>query len=397
MYIFDNLNQALIGMSKELIKKGVSRNTRGFDCFELPHPVLICINNPTDRCVTIPERKWNKILPFVESLWIALGSNDLDELPGNYVRNLYNFSDDGKTWRAGYGPRIRCFTASNIDYGHEQLKANYFKVDQLKFVIDSLKRDENSRQAIISIGDPPKDCYNNNGKLKETKDFPCTRSIHLQVNVNGELDCIVDIRSNDILWGFSAVNVFNFTFIQEYVANILRLPIGKYYHKADNFHFYDSFKGNIRTFSNIDMNLYQTDKKFEYRYQIYDLGHFDELVVELFAYERELRVYKNYYLHNFYNDMFNDWGKVFYYYHSKIPVSFLNPYLNKLFKCSDIDKSVYDLVFNANKDIVGVYNGRNINCYEVNSSVEGYISKCVSDGKKAIYLGKTNKFGKLNF
>ena len=47
------------------------------------------------------------------------------------------------------------------------------------------------------------------------------------------------MRSNDMLWGASAVNIFNFTFMQEYFAAMLNMEIGSYFHIANNFHFYE--------------------------------------------------------------------------------------------------------------------------------------------------------------
>jgi len=326
-------------MCSNLLEYGETRETRGHHCVEIPYPVLICINNPTDRYVTIPERKWNKVLPFAESLWLALGLNDLDELPGNYVKNLYNFSDNGRTWRAGYGPRMRYFSGHGSDY--DISKRDEAKVysgdinhtDQLKFVIDTLNRDINSRQAIITIHDPAKDDFDRDGGLKVTKDQPCTRSIHFQVNTKGELDCIVDIRSNDVLWGFSAVNVINFAIMQEYVANIMGLPIGKYYHFAHNFHYYEDFESRVVELRDVgfsDPNYHKESVKFQYKDPIGDLENFDFLLDLLFDYEKSLR--EGYSLPcDLGNDMFNDWAKVFYNYWTKQPVYFENPHLNKLF------------------------------------------------------------------
>lgn len=235
MYEVENLNQALITMSKAIVKEGKWRETRGVKCLEIPHPVLICITNPTDRYVTIEERKWNKILPWMESLWIGLGRNDM-ELPLRYVKNLGNYSDDGLFMRAGYGPRIRGYNNSYVDYA---FNGKYdFGIDQLRYVIMSLQKDINTRQASITIHDPIKDDFGKDGKLKETKDTPCTRTIQFMV-VDGKLDCTVTMRSNDVLWGFSAVNVFNFTLMQEYVSAIVGVPVGKYYHFANNLHVYE--------------------------------------------------------------------------------------------------------------------------------------------------------------
>lgn len=337
MYKFENLNSALIGMSKELIKNGVKRKTRGFDCIEMPHPVLICIENPSDRYVTIKERKWNKILPFAESLWLALGINDLNSLPGNYVKNLYNFSDNGYTWRAAYGPRMRSYSGDSVDYQLSDKNSVLYKnrhydyVDQFKFVIDTLKKDLSSRQALITIHDPVKDDFDKCGNLKITKDQPCTRSVHFQVNHNGELDVITHLRSNDCLWGFSAVNVFNFALMQEYMANILGLKIGNYYHLVDNFHYYENFTDMLKKISRLDITAYQTGEKFQYDDKIANLEEFDSLIDCLYSYEKRLRTDSINKTMFFGNQMFDDWGKVFFKYWTKKTVEFTNPYLEKLF------------------------------------------------------------------
>lgn len=337
MYKFENLDQALIGMSHELLEHGRARKTRGFDCIEMPHPIIVCIENPSDRFVTIKERKWNKILPFVESLWISLGINDLDTLPGNYVSNLYTFSDNGKTWRAGYGPRIRAFSGLRDDYCiSEPAHRNVFAgrtgvVDQLKFVVECFKRDPQSRQAMISIADPAKDCFEMDGSLKITKDQPCSRSLHFQMSVDGELDIIVDMRSNDILWGFSAVNVCNFAILQEVVASIIDVPVGRYYHKADNFHFYENFRDKIEAFSKMNMNEYSSKEWFHYSQPLESIENYDRLLGELFIYENGLRAGVVSAKRDFNNDMFNDWGKVFYQHWTGNKVVFHSPFLNKLF------------------------------------------------------------------
>lgn len=336
MYSFKNLNEALLGMSMELLDNGVWEETRGFRCKKLPHPILICIEDIRDRHVTLPERKWNKILPFVESLWIALGLNDLDVLPGNYVKKLYDFSDNGRTWRAGYGSRLRYFSGHENDYDisncrHAKIYSGGVNfTDQLKYVVDVLFKDINSRQAGITIHDPAKDDFYGNGNLKITKDQPCTRTIHFQMN-EGKLDCTVTMRSNDILWGFSAINVFNFTFMQEYVASILDVPVGKYYHFVNNFHVYENFIPKLELI--INNNVLYRPKSYDFKYEdsLYTLDNFDTLINKLFKYEQQLRIDQDYGFPPFTNDMFYDWGLVFYNYHTNGGFKFKNPYLNDLF------------------------------------------------------------------
>jgi thymidylate synthase len=260
-FSFEGINEALVQMSRALLEEGVYRKTPGFQsensnsCIELSYPVVIEIRNPSAREVKIPIRKWNKTLPYAESLWIALGWNNLDDLPGRYVKNLYSFSDDGRTWRAGYAPRIRFYDGSNMQYsiGKYGNDNPFIKkeetVDQLKYVYETLKKDVNSRQALITIHDPIKDSQID----LVTRDQPCTRSLHFMV-VEGKLNLYTTMRSNDLLWGFSAVNNFNFTFMQEYVSRILNIPIGKYYHIAHNFHIYENFVDKVKKISDFDLD-----------------------------------------------------------------------------------------------------------------------------------------------
>ena len=66
---FNDIDEALIGMSNVLLTVGVKRKTRGFDCIEMPDPVKITLTDPTSRIVHNPARKWSKTLPCAESLW----------------------------------------------------------------------------------------------------------------------------------------------------------------------------------------------------------------------------------------------------------------------------------------------------------------------------------------
>lgn len=67
----------------------------------------------------------------------------------------------------------------------------------------------------------------------------CTNWLHFQRSAAGALDLHVVMRSNDLWWGFSGVNVTNFTLLQELVAACLRWPLGAYYHTAGNLHLYE--------------------------------------------------------------------------------------------------------------------------------------------------------------
>lgn len=267
------INSFTVGMARELLDFGIKREMHGFQantasaCYEIPEPVVVKIEDPTARQILIPERKWNRVLPYAESLWMILGSNDLDDLPGHFVKSVYNFSDDGHTWRGGYGPRIRRYTGISNQYyrslnnrkissQEDQAKDSFVNVDQLRYVIETLRNEPTSRQALITIHDPAKDSLLG---LK-TRDIPCTRSLHFMI-VDGKLNLYVWMRSNDFIWGAQAVNIPNFTLMQQYVAKILNVPMGSYYHIVDNFHFYESSKELVETLAEVKMeDAYEMDR-----------------------------------------------------------------------------------------------------------------------------------------
>lgn len=310
---YEGINSFLIGASKLLRKEGVRRETRGSVCFELPEPAIFKITTPQAREVTIPKRKWNRTLPYAESLWIASGRNNMAYIT-HYLSRIMDFSDDGLYMRGGYGPRYRNYNGETEDYRIESINVRQTgSVDQLRYVIECFKADVETRRAVMSFGDPMKDDFDDEGRLKVSKDIPCTRELHFmkQSGVN-KLDLIVRMRSNDLIWGASAVNLFNYTFMQEYVAAILGMEIGNYYHIADNLHYYDRHQELIKTLSEMDgadETIVGYDKTFR------NLVEFDELITRLSEEEMSMRMETDsYQVSGFEDPFFQHWYEVLFEY-----------------------------------------------------------------------------------
>ncbi len=310
-YQFRGINSALQTLCREILDKGVWRETRGFKCLEFPEPVLIKITDPTSRWCTIKERKWVMSLPYAEGLWIASGRNDM-ELPGSYVKNLYTYSDDQKYMRAAYGTRIRRYNGISEDYEIGKDFIGYDggieQVDQFDFVEKSFKRDTNTRQAGITIHDVMKDSFNEDGSVKTSKDFPCTRTLQLQMSTEGKLNFTTTMRSNDLIFGFGHINLFNFSFMQEYWSSILTIPVGQYYHFANNFHIYEDKLEMVKSIA--EAQDYE-DESYEYEKTFNSLTEFDSMLKKLEDLEEELR--KNSYDSGFrFEDpFFSDWHNIF--------------------------------------------------------------------------------------
>jgi len=212
-----------------IIKEGKEVEVRGLMTKEI-HPCLMHITDPKKRTLLYPKRGNNPFATLAETLWVLAGRNDIKFL-SMFLPRAADFSDDGEVWRAGYGPRIRKW------YGFDD-NGNAKEVDQIEFVIKQLLKDPNSRQAIISIWDPAKE-----DTVEKTKDFCCCNWIHFMIR-DGALDCTVVVRSNDAIWGLSSINVYEWTVLQEILANVLGVKVGQYYHMSDSLHLYQDVGKN---------------------------------------------------------------------------------------------------------------------------------------------------------
>lgn len=303
------INTFLKSACKLLLDEGCVRKTRGYRCIELPGPAIFKIFEPTARLITIPQRKWNWALPYAESLWIASGRNDMNFM-NYYLPRLMDYSDDGVSMRGGYGPRFRHFSGIRKDYYYYSIRdCTNTETDQLRYSIECLKQDINSRRAIIVFGDPNKDCFSLNGAIKETKDIPCTQTIQFVKNsITNKLDMYVFMRSNDLLWGASAVNIFNYTFILEYVSAIIGLEIGSYYHITTNLHYYEDKKDMVEAIAKENEII---DFPYVYNKTFTTLQEFDCLIKKLSIAENEMRNNKE--ISNnilWEDDFFRDWYNV---------------------------------------------------------------------------------------
>jgi thymidylate synthase len=111
--------------------------------------------------------------------------------------------------------------------------------NQFLGVVETLKKDKDSRQAICHIN-LPSDVKN---LLDQgTKDFPCTLNLAFFIRED-KLHLIVTMRSNDAVTGFT-VDLFQFTMMQEMMLCLLKstypdLELGYYYHTAYSMHLYE--------------------------------------------------------------------------------------------------------------------------------------------------------------
>ena len=110
------------------------------------------------------------------------------------------------------------------DYTYHERFSKY-----IPFVIDELKRNRESRRAVISVRDNEIDSRN--------KDAACMQSIQFFIR-NDKLDCMTLFRSNDLPEAFF-FNAFGLIKLQERVAGQLGVQTGTYTHRSNSMHYYE--------------------------------------------------------------------------------------------------------------------------------------------------------------
>jgi len=195
---------------------------------------------PKERVLFNPVRDANPFFHFMEALWIMDGRDDVAFL-NQFNSNISTFSDDGKTFNAPYGYRLRrhfktAIFGTEINYSfhpEERAIVGMETVDQVVEIVELLRRDPDTRRAVLCLWDPVKDLN------RESKDIPCNDLVAFKLR-DGVLDMTVMNRSNDAMWGAYGANAVQFSMLQEFVACAVGVEVGCYRQVSDSFHVYTS-------------------------------------------------------------------------------------------------------------------------------------------------------------
>lgn len=189
----------------------------------------LTLTNPTARCVGGQGRDVNIFFLLAEALWIWAGRKDVKFL-NIFNSNMEQFSDDGKTFHAPYGFRLRHWGIASEDIASEENKHYFQGEDQIKTSIKLLSESNESRRVVMSIWNPDLDLD------FSSKDLPCNDLVMFKIR-NGGLHTTIANRSNDLHWGLPT-NVFQFSFLSEIVAKILGVKFVGQTHNSQSLHFY---------------------------------------------------------------------------------------------------------------------------------------------------------------
>jgi thymidylate synthase len=217
------LDDLLRQVFKEVLRSGKHiKPTKGWNK-ELSG-ILLELRRPTAR-LSRTETKGTVFSSLGETLWYLAKTNRLDFI-AYYLPRYRKSSDDNRTLYGAYGPRL--FRKRG-------------KVDQIRGIIDLLKRKPNTRQAVIQLFDAE-------DIIAPHKDIPCTCTLQLMIR-GSRLHMLANMRSNDAYLGLPH-DVFAFTFLQEIIARSIGVKLGLYKHVVGSLHLYDTDWQKAKQFMN---------------------------------------------------------------------------------------------------------------------------------------------------
>jgi len=176
---------------------------RGMVTLETPTSVTVPLTNSV---VTVAARKLNYKFAVAEAYWILSGYSLLSDLH-DQANKWVPFSDDGIRASGAYGPPF---------------------LEQFRYVVDTLKADTYSRQAVMTIWRP---------NPRPSKDIPCTVALQFVIREQ-QLNVHVTMRSSD-LWLGLPYDFITFTTLAMAVAAELKTLLGTLTVTCPCTHIYD--------------------------------------------------------------------------------------------------------------------------------------------------------------
>jgi len=203
-----NPSEAVALAGKLTRSLGAKVMPRGLECREVV-AVTMVIERPWQLPLVVPGREMRDFISAAEIIGL-LGQTALDAVIMKKCQSLYSFTDRGVMFGA-YGTRIR---------------------GQWSMVLDELRKDHDSRRAVMTIYDGRSDLG------RDVKDIPCTLSFQFLIR-DDKLNMITTMRSNDVYRGLP-YDLMQFGALLCATAQVLGLQPGTYYHRVGSFHLYET-------------------------------------------------------------------------------------------------------------------------------------------------------------
>ena len=210
-----NVNEAFKEIWWKFRAYGVKEDSHNGPVIVMPGPFITTYTKPKQHVLFNPQRDANPVFHLMEAIWVFGGQNHVDFLLPFNARYSDYAEIDGTVHGA---------------YGRRWLE--HFSMNQVLLIIQLLKKDPNSRQAVLTMWDPVYDLTD-----YRLKDRPCNTHIYFDCR-GGKVNMTVCCRSNDMLWGGYGANVVVFSMLQELIALGVGMPMGLYHQFSNNCHIY---------------------------------------------------------------------------------------------------------------------------------------------------------------
>lgn len=208
-----NVNEAYALGVDVILRYGSTEDSRNGKVLTLTEPVCIEYTSPRERVLFDPVRDANPFFHFMEAIWMLAGEKAA-AWPVKFNKQMAEYANDDGEYDGAYGYRWR----------------RHFGMDQIVQVVELLKSDPLTRRAVIQMYDPRTEKVG-------SRDIPCNTAVYFRL-VAGLLNMTVTNRSNDAVWGAFGANAVHFSMLQEVVAAMVGVPVGRYFQITNNLHIY---------------------------------------------------------------------------------------------------------------------------------------------------------------
>ncbi|OMF17222.1 thymidylate synthase [Paenibacillus amylolyticus] len=166
-------------------------------------------------------------LPSVvhELLWFLSGDTNIKYLQDNNVKIWNEWADENGDLGPVYGSQWRTWEAPNGE-----------KVDQIQQVIDSIKKNPDSRRHLVSAW--------NVGVINQMKLPPCHFAYQFYVS-EGKLSCMLTMRSVDSFLGLG-FNISSYALLTHMIAQQCNLEVGEFIWSGGDVHIYNDHMDQVK-------------------------------------------------------------------------------------------------------------------------------------------------------
>lgn len=158
-----------------------------------------------------------------ELIWLLSGNTNIKYLHDNNVTIWDEWADENGDLGPVYGHQWRNFNSQNID--------------QIKDVIERIKKNPQDRRLIVTAWNP--------AQIDEMALPPCHCFFQFDVTPDGKLNCMLYQRSCDMFLGVP-FNIASYSLLTMMIAQVCGLKAGEFIHTLGNAHIYSNHFDQVK-------------------------------------------------------------------------------------------------------------------------------------------------------